>query len=80
MEELRIANISTEKLTNEIKKHDSVVELNNLSSELIDKYNSLEEIKQNVSNISIEDFKNTLEEVNELSNEINKIFKKELSL
>ena len=80
MEELRIANISTEKLTNEIKKHDSVVELNNLSSELIDKYNSLEEIKQNVSNISIEDFKNTLEEVNELLNEINKIFKKELSL
>lgn len=80
MEELRIANISTEKLTNEIKKHDSVVELNNLSSELIDKYNSLEEIKQNVSDISIEDFKNTLEEVNELSNEINKIFKKELSL
>ena len=65
MEELRIANISTEKLTNEIKKHDSVVELNNLSSELIDKYNSLEEIKQNVSDISIEDFKNTLEEVNE---------------
>ena len=80
MEELRIANISTEKLTNEIKKHDSVVELNNLSSELLDKYNSLEEIKQNVSDISIEDFKNTLEEVNELSNEINKIFKKELSL
>ncbi len=80
MEELRIVNISTEKLTNEIKKHDSVVELNNLSSELIDKYNSLEEIKQNVSDISIEDFKNTLEEVNELSNEINKIFKKELSL
>ena len=80
MEELRIANISTEKLTNEIKKHDSVVELNNLSSELIDKYNSLEEIKQNVSDISIEGFKNTLEEVNELSNEINKIFKKELSL
>ena len=80
MEELRIANISTEKLTNEIKKHDSVVELNNLSSELIDKYNSLEEIKQNVSDISIEDFKNTLEEVNELSNEINKIFKIELSL
>ncbi|MBR4237415.1 hypothetical protein IKQ02_03170 [bacterium] len=80
MEELRIANISTEKLTNEIKKHVSVVQLNNLSSELIDKYNSLEEIKQNVSDISIEDFKNTLEEVNELSNEINKIFKKELSL
>ena len=80
MEELRIANISTEKITNEIKKHDSVVKLNNLSSALMNKYNSLEEIKQNVSDISIEDFKNTLEEVNELSNEINKIFKKELSL
>ena len=80
MERLSIANISTEKLTEEIKKYDSVVELNDLLSKILDKYSSIDEIKQNVSDISIESFKNTLNEVNELSNEINKLFKKELSL
>lgn len=80
MEELKIANISIEKLTEEIKKHDSVKALNDLSSLLLNKYNSLEEIRQNVSDISIDNFKNALSEVNELSDEINKIFKKELTL
>lgn len=80
MERLSIANIDTKKLINEIEKYDSVATLNKLSVELLGKYDSINDIKENVSDISIDNFKSVLQEVNNLSTEINNIFKRELSL
>ena len=80
MERLSIANIDTKKLINEIEKYDSVATLNKLSVELLGKYDSINDIKENVSDISIDNFKSVLQEVNNLATEINNIFKRELSL
>ena len=80
MEKLSIANISTNNLTREINKYSSVKELNEMSTMLLSKYKTIDEIEKNISDISLDNFKTSLSEVNELSSTINEIFKKELNI
>ena len=80
MERLSIANISTNNLTREINKYSSVKELNEMSTMLLSKYKTIDEIEKNISDISLDNFKTLLFEVNELSSTINEIFKKELNI
>ena len=80
MERLSIANISTNNLTREINKYSSVKELNEMSTMLLSKYKTIDEIEKNISDISLDNFKTLLSEVNELSSTINEIFKKELNI
>lgn len=80
MEKLSIANISTNNLTREINKYSSVKELNEMSTMLLSKYKTIDEIEKNISDISLDNFKTLLFEVNELSSTINEIFKKELNI
>ena len=80
MERLSITNISTNNLTREINKYSSVKELNEMSTMLLSKYKTIDEIEKNISDISLDNFKTLLFEVNELSSTINEIFKKELNI
>ena len=80
MERLSITNINTNNLTREINKYSSVKELNEMSTMLLSKYKTIDEIEKNISDISLDNFKTLLSEVNELSSTINEIFKKELNI
>ncbi|MBP5343307.1 hypothetical protein J6Y73_05220 [bacterium] len=80
MEKLSINNIDTKALIDAIKSHESVKELDSLSKDITSKFKDLDEIKNSINKEAIENFKNALSEVNELSSYINDTFKKELSI
>ena len=80
MEKLLIKNIDINELINSIKSLDSVKFLEIESKELLTKFESINDIKNNVDDASLNTFKDTLSEVNELSSTISEIFKRELSL
>ena len=80
MERLSIKNIDINELIDSIKSLDSVKFLEIQSKELLSKFESINDIKNNIDETSLNDFKDMLSEVNELSSTINDMFKKELSL
>ena len=80
MERLLIKNIDINELIDSIKSLDSVKFLEIESKELLTKFESINDIKNNVDDASLNTFKDTLSEVNELSGTISEIFKRELSL
>ena len=80
MERLSIKNIDINGLIDSIKSLDSVKFLEIQSKELLIKFESINDIKNNIDETSLNGFKDMLSEVNELSSTINDMFKKELSL
>ena len=80
MERLSIKNIDINELIDSIKSLDSVKFLEIQSKVLLSKFESINDIKNNIDETSLNGFKDMLFEVNELSYTINDIFKKELSL
>ena len=80
MERLSIKNIDINELIDSIKSLDSVKFLEIQSKELLSKFESINDIKNNIDETSLNGFKDMLSEVNELSSTINDMFKKELSL
>ena len=80
MERLSIKNIDINELIDSIKSLDSVKFLETQSKVLLSKFESINDIKNNIDETSLNGFKDMLSEVNELSSTINDIFKKELSL
>ena len=80
MERLSIKNIDINELIDSIKSLDSVKFLEIQSKVLLSKFESINDIKNNIDETSLNGFKDMLSEVNELSSTINDIFKKELSL
>lgn len=80
MERLSIKNIDINELIDSIKSLDSVKFLEIQSKVLLSKFESINDIKNNIDETSLNGFKDMLSEVNELSYTINDIFKKELSL
>ncbi len=80
MERLSIKNIDINELIDSIKSLDSVKFLEIQSKVLLSKFESINDIKNNIDETSLNGFKDMLSEVNELSSTINDMFKKELSL
>lgn len=80
MERLSIKNIDINELVDSIKSLDSVKFLEIQSKLLLSKFESINDIKNNIDETSLNGFKDMLSEVNELSSTINDMFKKELSL
>lgn len=80
MERLSIKNIDINELIDSIKSLDSVKFLEIQSKLLLSKFESINDIKNNIDETSLNGFKDMLSEVNELSSTINDMFKKELSL
>ena len=80
MERLSIKNIDINELIDSIKSLDSVKFLEIQSKLLLSKFESINDIKNNIDETSLNGVKDMLSEVNELSSTINDMFKKELSL
>ena len=80
MERLSIKNIDINELIDSIKSLDSVKFLEIQSKVLLSKFESINDIKNNIDETSLNGFKDMLSEVNGLSSTINDMFKKELSL
>lgn len=80
MERLSIKNIDINELIDSIKSLDSVKFLEIQSKLLLSKFESINDIQNNIDETSLNGFKDMLSEVNELSSTINDMFKKELSL
>ena len=78
MERLSIKNIDINELIDSIKSLDSVKFLEIQSKLLLSKFESINDIKNNIDETSLNGFKDMLSEVNELSSTINYMFKKEL--
>ena len=76
MERLSIKNIDINELIDSIKSLDSVKFLEIQSKVLLSKFESINDIKNNIDETSLNGFKDMLSEVNELSSTINDIFKK----